>query len=119
MSLKQPHQSKKPKLLCSQPTLDVQTTCSQLILEAKTDYLVMVKKAKTTRGCLVQEAKAACSKAICEVKAWRVAQAALFHKEHCNYMWDLEEQAFGEESRSHNDFLSTSQVILYNSPPEF
>ena len=24
----------------------------------------------------------------------------------------------GEESRSHNDFLSTSQVILYNSQPQ-
>ena len=32
-------------------------------------------------------------------------------------MQDLEEQAVGEESRSHNDFLSACQVILYNSPP--
>ena len=78
----------------------------------------MVKKAKTTRGCLVQEAKIACSKAICEVEAQRVTQAALFHKEHGNYMQGLEEQAIGEESRSHNDFLSACQVILYNSPPE-
>ena len=46
------------------------------------------------------------------------SSAALFHKEHGNYMWDLEEQVIGEESRSHNDFLSACQVILYNSPPE-
>ena len=29
----------------------------------------------------------------------------------------LEEQAIVEESGSHNDFLSTCQVILYSSPP--
>ena len=33
-------------------------------------------------------------------------------------MQDLEEQTIGEESRSHNDFLSACQVFLYNSPPE-
>ena len=32
-------------------------------------------------------------------------------------MQDLEEQAMGEESRSHNDFLTACQVILYSSPP--
>ena len=109
---------KEAKVICSQVTLDAQTACSQLILEAKTDFLVAVKKARTTRCCLVQEAKVACSKAICEVKAQKVSQTALFHKEHGKYMQDLEEHAIGEESRSHNDFLSTCQVILYNSPPE-
>ena len=32
-------------------------------------------------------------------------------------MQDLEEQAIEEESKSHNDFLTTCQVILYSSPP--
>ena len=109
---------KEAKVICSQATLDAQTTCSQLILEAKTNFLVAVKKAKATRGHLVLEAEAACSKAICEVEAWKVSQASLFHKEHGKYMQDLEEQAIGEESRSHNDFLSTCQVILYNSLPQ-
>ena len=109
---------KEAKTACSQGTLDVRTTCSQLILEGKTGCLVAVKKAKTTRGCLVQETKAACSKAICEVKAWRVSQAAFFPKENGNFMWDLEEQVIGEESRRYNDFLSACQVILYNSLPE-
>ena len=89
---------KEAKVICSQVTLDAQTACSWLILEAKTDFLVAVKKAKTTRGCLVQEAKAACSKAICEVKAQKVSQAAIFHKEHGKYMQNLEEQAIGKES---------------------
>ena len=106
---------KEPKVICSQATLDAQTACSQFILEAKTNFLVVVKKAKTTRGHLVQEAEAACSKAICEAEAQKVSQAVIFHKEHGKYMQDLEEQAIGEESRSHNDFLSTCQVILYNS----
>ena len=41
----------------------------------------------------------------------------MLHKEHGKYMWDLEKQAIGEESRSHNNFLSACQVILYSSPP--
>ena len=41
----------------------------------------------------------------------------MLHKEHGKYMWDLEKQAMGEESRSHYDFLSACQVILYSSPP--
>ena len=109
---------KEAKAVCSQVALNAQTTCSQLILKAKTDCLAAVKKAKTTKSHLVQEAEATCSKAICEVKPQKVSQAALFQKEHGNYMWDLEEQAIREESRSYNDFLSTCQVILYNSPPE-
>ena len=75
-------------------------------------------KAKTTRGHLVQEAEAACSKAICEAEAWKVSQAAIFHKEHGKYMQDLEEQAIREESRSCNNFLSACQVVLYHSPPQ-
>ena len=67
---------------------------------------------------MIQEAKATCSKAISEVKAWRVSQAESFQREHGNIMWDLEEQAIGEDGRSQADFLSTCQVILYNSPPE-
>ena len=109
---------KEAKVICSQVPLDAWTACSQLILEAKTENLVVVKKAKTTRGHLVQEAKAACSKAICEAKAWKVSQAAIFHKEHGKYLQDLEEQVIREESRSRNDFLSACQVVLYHSPPQ-
>ena len=109
---------KEAKVICSQVTLDAWTACSQLILEAKTDFLVAVKKAKTTRAHLVWEAEAACSKTICEAKALKVSQAVMFHKEHGNYMQDLEEQAMGEESRSDNDFFSACQVILYNSPTQ-
>ena len=67
---------------------------------------------------MVQEAEATCFKAICKVEAQKVSQAASFHKEHGKYMQDLEEQAIGEESRSHNNFLSTCQAILYNIPPQ-
>ena len=108
---------KEARVICSQTTLDIQTACSWSILEAKTSYLAVVKEAKTTRGHLVQEAKATCSKAICEAKAQKISQAAMLYKEHGKYMWDLEEQAIGEESRSHNDFLSACQVILYSNPP--
>ena len=97
--------------------LHIWTACSWSILEAKTGYLVVVKEAKTTRGHLLQETEATCSKAICEAKVQKITQAAMLHKEHGKYMQDLEEQAMGEESRSHNDFLSACQVLLYSSPP--
>ena len=109
---------KEARVICSQVTLDAWTACSQLILKAKTNFLTVIKKSKTIRGYLVQEAKAACSKTICKVKAQKVTQAAMFHKEHGKYMQDLEEQSIGEESRSCNDFLSTCQVIMYHSPPQ-
>ena len=109
---------KEAKAVCSQVTLDAQTTCSWLILEAKTAFLMAVKKAKTTRGHMVQEAEATCSKAISEVEAQWVSQAESFQREHGNVMQDLEEQAIREEGRSQADFLSTCQVFLYNSPPE-
>ena len=108
---------KYARVICSQTTLDIQTTCSQSLLEAKTSYLAAVKEAKTTRGHLFQEAKATCSKAICEAEALKISQAAMLHKEHGKYMQDLEEQAVLEESRSCNDFFSTCQVVLYSSPP--
>ena len=108
---------KEARVICCQTTLDVWTACSQSILEAKSGYLAVLKEANTTRGHLVQEAEATCSKAICEAKAWKISQATMLHKEHGKYMCNLEEQAIGEESRSHNDFLSDCQVILYSSPP--
>ena len=109
---------KEAKVICSLVTLDAQTACSWLILKAKTDFLVVVKKAKTNRGCLVQDAKAACSKAICEVKAQKFSQTAIFHREHGKYMQDIEEQAIAEENRNCRNFLSVCHVILYHSPPQ-
>ena len=108
---------KEARVLHSQMALDIQTACSQSILEARTGYLVAVKEAKTTRSCLLQEANATCSKTICETQAQKISLAAMLHKEHGKYMRDLEKQAVGEESRSHNDFLTTCQIILYSSPP--
>ena len=55
----------------------------------------------------IQAAKATCSKAISDAKAQTTSQAVMFQEEHCNYLWSLEEQALGEESRSHHDILSS------------
>ena len=108
---------KKARVICSKMAMDIQTACSQLILEARTGYLAAVRKAKTTRGHLLQEAEAVCSKAISEAEAQKIAQATMLHEEHGKYMQELEEQAMGEESRSHNDFLSACQVIIFSSLP--
>ena len=102
---------KEAKVICSQVTLDARTACSQLIFESKTNFLAVVKKAKTTRVCLVQEAKAACSKAICEVEAQKVSQAAIFHTEHGKYMQELEEQPL--ERRA--EVVTTSSLLVRSS----
>ena len=104
------------KAICLQVTHDARIVCSQSVLEAKTNFLVVVKEAKINRGCLVLEAKAACSKAISKARAWKISQAVMLHKEYGIYMQGLEEQTFGEESRSHHDFLSSCQVALCHSP---
>ena len=40
----------------------------------------------------------------------------MFQEEHCNYLWGLEEQALGKESRSHQDVLSSCQAVVSHSP---
>ena len=89
---------------------------SQAVLEAKTNYQTTIMEAKTTRCHSIQAAKAACSKAISEAEAWKISQAAMFQEEHSKYLQSLEEQAFGEESRSHHDILSSCQATLCHSP---
>ena len=63
----------------------------------------------------IHTAKVTCSKAISDAKAQTTSQAAMFQEEHCNYLWSLEEQALGEESRSHHDILSSCQAALCHS----
>ena len=73
-------------------------------------------EAKATKYCLIQAAEVTCSKAISEAKAQTTSQAAMFQEEHCNYLWGLEEQVLGEESRSHQDILSSCLATLHHSP---
>ena len=73
-------------------------------------------EAKITRCHSIQVAKAACSKAISDTEAWKTSLAVVFQQEHGKYIWSLEEQAFGEESRSHHEVLSSCQATLYHSP---
>ena len=104
------------KAMCSQVTLDAQTICSKSVLEAKTNFLAEVKEAKSKRGHSIQEAETACSQAISKAGAQKTSQAMMLHEEHGKYMQGLEEQAFGEESRSHHNFLSSCQAALCHSP---
>ena len=64
----------------------------------------------------IQAAKATCSKAISDTKAQTTSQATMFQEEHCSYLQGLEEQALGEESRHHQDILSSCQAALCHSP---
>ena len=92
-------------------------TYSQQVLEAKTIFQMAVMEAKATRCHSIQAAEVACSKAISEAKAQKASQAEMFLEEHGNHMQSLEEQAFGEESRSHHEVLSSWQAALCHSPP--
>ena len=58
----------------------------------------------------------ACSKAISDAEAWKTSQAVMFQEEHRKYLQSLEEEAFGEESRSHHKVLSSCQAALFCSP---
>ena len=89
---------------------------SQAVLEAKTNFQVAVMEAKTTRCCSIQAAEVACSKAISDTEAWKTSKAVVFQEEQGKYMLSLEEQAFGEERRSHHEVLSSCQATLYHSP---
>ena len=90
--------------------------CSLVVTEAKTNYWTAIMEAKTNKYLLIQAAKATCSKGISDAKAQTTSQAVMFQEEHCNYLWGLEEQALGEESRSHQDILSSCQATLHHSP---
>ena len=104
------------KVIYLQEVLDARVGCSRSVLEAKCNYQAAVKEAKMIRGNLLQKSEAAYSKAIGEAAALRSFQSAALHREHMRLMQELEEQALGEESKSHHDFLSTHQATLYHTP---
>ena len=89
---------------------------SQAVLEAKTNFWATVMEAKTTRCHSIQVAEVACSKAISDTEAQKTSQAMMFQEKHSKYLQSLEEQAFGEESRSHHVVLSSCQAALCHSP---
>ena len=67
------------------------------------------------RGNLLQKSEVAYSKAIGKAVALRLSQFVALHREHMRLMQELEEQALGEESKSHHDFLSACQATLYHT----
>ena len=89
---------------------------SQAVLEANTNYQTTVMEAKTTRCHSIEAAEVVCSKAISEAEAQKTSQAMMFQEEHSKYLQNLEEQAFGEESRSCHNILSSCQATLCHSP---
>ena len=89
--------------------------CSQAVMEAKTNYQTAIMEAKMAKHCLIQEAKVTHFKAISDAKVQTTSQAVMFQEEHYNYLRSLEEQALGEESRSHHDILSSCQAALCHS----
>ena len=107
---------KKAKVVHSQEVLDAKVDCAKVVLEAKCNYRVAVQEAKTIRGNWLHESEIAYSKALGEATAMRSSQSVTLHREHVRLMQELEEQAIREESKSHQDFLSTCQAILHHAP---
>ena len=105
----------KAKVIHSWEVLDAKVGCSRSVLEAKCNYPVAVKEAKTISGNLLQKSEVAYSKAIGKATALRSSQSAALHREHMRLMQELEEQALGEESKSHHNFLSACQASLYHT----
>ena len=67
------------------------------------------------RGNWLQESEIAYSKALGKNAAVRSSQSTTLHREHVRLMQELEEQAIREESKSHDDFLSTCQAVLHHA----
>ena len=105
----------KAKVIHLQEVLDAKVGCFRSVLEAKCNYRVAVKEAKTIRGNLLQKSEFAYSKAIGEAVTLRSSQSVTLHREHMRLIQELEEQALGEESKSHPNFLSASQATLYHT----
>ena len=107
---------KKAKVVHSQEVLDAKVDCAKAVLEAKCKYRAAIQEAKTIRGSQLQESEIAYSKALGKATAVRSSQSVVLHREHVWLMQELEEQAVREESKSHNDFLSTCKAILHHAP---
>ena len=90
--------------------------CSHAITVAKTNYQTAIMEAKMTKCHSIQAAEVTCSKAISDAKAQTTSQALMFQEKHCSYLQGLEEQALREESRSHQDILSSCWAALCHSP---
>ena len=86
-------------------------------MAAKFNYRMAVQEARTTRCNWLQELETEYLEAISENAATRSTQSAILHREHVEYMHQLEEQALSEETKSHGDFLSACQAILLPCPP--
>ena len=107
------------KAVHSWEVLDTKVGCSISVLEAKCNYCVAVKEAKMIRGNLLQKSGAAYSKAVSEAMALRSFLSVALHREHMRLMQELEEQALGEESKSHHNFLSACQATLSHTLQHF
>ena len=85
-------------------------------MAAKLNYSMAIQEARTTRCNWLQELETKYSKAINENAATRSTWSTIFHREHVEYMHQLEEQALRVETKSHSDFLSACQDVLCHAP---
>ena len=108
--------NEKAKIIHSRKNLNAKVGCTQVVMEAKYNYSMAVQEARTIRSNKLQELETTYLEALGENATARSTQSARLHREHVKHMHELEEQAIREESKSHQDFLSTCQAILLHAP---
>ena len=107
--------NEKAKTIHSRKNLNVKVGCTKVVMEAKYNYQIAVQEARTIRSNQLQESETAYSEALSENATVRSTRSARLHREHVKHMHELEEQAIRDEGRSHQEFLSTCQVVLLHA----
>ena len=108
--------NERTKIIHSRKNLDTKVGCAKEVMVAKYNYRMAIQEARMTRCNWLQESETKYSEAISENAATRSTQSAILHREHVEYIHQLEEQTLSDETKSHCDFLSTCQAILCHAP---
>ena len=107
---------REPKLSIPGRTSMPRWDAPKEVMAAKFNYRMDIQEARMTRCNWLQESETEYSEAVRENAAARSTQSAILHREHVEYMHQLEEQALSEETKSCCNFLSACQAILCHAP---
>ena len=108
--------NERAKIIHSRKNLDAKVGCTKEVVVAKYNYRMAIQEARTTRCNQLQELETKYLEAISENAAARSTWSTILHREHVEYMHQLEEQALSEETKSCCDFLSACQAVLCHAP---
>ena len=108
--------NQKAKTIPVRKNLNAKVGCAKVIMEAKYNCWIAIWEARMIRSNQLQESGTAYLEALGENATIRSTRCTKLHREHVKHMHELEEQAMSNESRSHQDFLSSCQAVLLHAP---